>query len=29
MLEAAEAGPVDDRDFVACVRESLPYAWQT
>ncbi|MEV0939235.1 SCO5389 family protein [Micromonospora wenchangensis] len=29
LLEAAEAGPVDDRDFVACVRESLPYAWQT
>jgi hypothetical protein len=27
LLERAEAGPVDDVDFVACVRESLPYAW--
>jgi hypothetical protein len=27
LLERAEAGPVDDADFVACVRESLPYAW--
>jgi len=27
LLERAEAGPVDDSDFVACVRDSLPYAW--
>ncbi|MFC3502590.1 SCO5389 family protein [Micromonospora krabiensis] len=29
LLDAAERGPVDDADFVACVRDSLPYAWQT
>ncbi|WP_422742625.1 SCO5389 family protein [Micromonospora sp. WMMD754] len=29
LLQAAEAGPVDDADFVACVRDSLPYAWET
>ncbi|WP_426505536.1 SCO5389 family protein [Dactylosporangium sp. McL0621] len=28
LLERAEAGPVDDAEFVACVRNSLPYAWQ-
>jgi hypothetical protein len=28
LLERAEAGPVDDAEFVVCVRESLPYAWQ-
>ncbi|MER7458859.1 SCO5389 family protein [Micromonospora sp. NPDC126480] len=28
LLEAAESGPVDDEAFVACVRDSLPYAWQ-
>jgi len=27
LLERAEVGPVDDADFVACVRDSLPYAW--
>jgi hypothetical protein len=27
LLERAESGPIDDADFVACVRESLPYAW--
>jgi hypothetical protein len=27
LLERAEAGPVDDGEFVACVRDSLPYAW--
>ena len=27
LLERAEAGPVDDAEFVACVRQSLPYAW--
>ncbi|MFE9655569.1 SCO5389 family protein [Micromonospora sp. NPDC006431] len=29
LLEAAETGPVDDDAFVACVRDSLPYAWDT
>ncbi|MER5458583.1 SCO5389 family protein [Micromonospora sp. NPDC002389] len=29
LLRAAESGPVGDEEFVACVRESLPYAWQT
>ncbi|MEH1015476.1 SCO5389 family protein [Micromonospora sp. CPCC 206060] len=29
LLEAAERGPVDDAEFVACIRDSLPYAWQT
>ncbi|RIV40219.1 SCO5389 family protein [Micromonospora radicis] len=29
LLRAAESGPVADDEFVACVRESLPYAWQT
>ena len=28
MLERAEAGSVDDAEFVAVVRDSLPYAWQ-
>jgi uncharacterized protein len=28
LLERAEAGPVDEAEFVACVRDSLPYAWQ-
>lgn len=28
LLDRAERGPVDDAEFVACVRESLPYAWQ-
>jgi hypothetical protein len=27
LLERAEAGEVPDAQFVACVRESLPYAW--
>ena len=27
LLERAEAGQVPDEQFVACVRESLPYAW--
>jgi hypothetical protein len=27
LLERAEAGVLDDAEFVACVRESLPYAW--
>jgi hypothetical protein len=27
LLERAERGEVDDAEFVACVRESLPYAW--
>ncbi|WP_223884349.1 SCO5389 family protein [Micromonospora craniellae] len=29
LMRAAESGPVGDEEFVACVRESLPYAWQT
>ncbi|WP_433532843.1 SCO5389 family protein [Micromonospora sp. CA-263727] len=29
LLRAAESGSVDDEEFVTCVRESLPYAWQT
>jgi hypothetical protein len=28
LLDRAERGEVDDADFVACVRDSLPYAWQ-
>ncbi|XVQ11514.1 SCO5389 family protein [Spirillospora sp. CA-255316] len=28
LLEQARAGEVDDEAFVACVRDSLPYAWQ-
>lgn len=28
LLERAEAGTVEDAEFVACVRDSLPYAWQ-
>src|SRR2546423_10006609 len=29
LLERAERGEVDDAAFVACVRDSLPYAWTT
>ncbi|MER7889785.1 SCO5389 family protein [Micromonospora sp. NPDC048909] len=29
LLEAADRGPIDDADFAACVRDSLPYAWST
>lgn len=28
LLERAESGTVTDAEFVACVRDSLPYAWQ-
>ncbi|MFG2103352.1 SCO5389 family protein [Micromonospora echinaurantiaca] len=28
LLDAAERGPVDDAEFVACVRDSLPYAFE-
>ncbi|MFF5987622.1 SCO5389 family protein [Prauserella flavalba] len=28
LLDRAERGEVNDAEFVACVRESLPYAWQ-
>ncbi|GAA3052329.1 SCO5389 family protein [Actinokineospora globicatena] len=28
LLARAEAGAVDDADFVAVVRDSLPYAWE-
>ncbi|GIH98144.1 SCO5389 family protein [Planobispora takensis] len=27
LLDRAKAGEVDDAAFVACVRDSLPYAW--
>jgi hypothetical protein len=27
LLERAEAGDITDEEFVACVRDSLPYAW--
>jgi hypothetical protein len=27
LLERAEAGEVDEAEFVTCVRDSLPYAW--
>jgi hypothetical protein len=29
LLERAEQGEIDGRDFVECVRTSLPYAWDT
>ena len=29
LLARAERGDVDDAAFVACVRDSLPYAWHT
>jgi hypothetical protein len=28
LLAVAERGAVSDAEFVACVRESLPYAWE-
>lgn len=28
LLERAERGEVTDAEFVACVRDSLPYAWK-
>lgn len=28
MIDAAERGEIDDAEFVAVVRDSLPYAWQ-
>jgi hypothetical protein len=28
LVAAAERGRIDEEAFVACVRESLPYAWQ-
>lgn len=28
LLARAERGPVEDADFIDCVRVSLPYAWQ-
>ncbi len=27
LLERAETGDVDDAEFIDCVRQSLPYAW--
>jgi hypothetical protein len=29
LLDQARAGEIDDAAFVACVRDSLPYAWAT
>ncbi|GAA4569756.1 SCO5389 family protein [Planotetraspora kaengkrachanensis] len=29
LLDQARAGEVDDAAFIACVRDSLPYAWTT
>lgn len=29
VLDQAEHGEVDDRAFIDCVRDSLPYAWAT
>lgn len=28
LIDAAHAGDIEDADFVAVVRDSLPYAWQ-
>jgi hypothetical protein len=28
LLDRAERGEVDDAEFIACVRDSLPYAWR-
>ncbi|WP_281282777.1 hypothetical protein [Nonomuraea terrae] len=27
LLDQAKAGDIDDAAFIACVRDSLPYAW--
>lgn len=27
LLAKAQQGPVSDDDFIACIRDSLPYAW--
>lgn len=27
LLEKARLGQIDDEDFVACIQQSLPYAW--
>jgi hypothetical protein len=27
LLEKAQQGPVDNEDFIACIQQSLPYAW--
>lgn len=29
LLEQAQHGPVDERAFVAAIRDSLPYVWET
>ena len=28
LLEKAQRGPVDNADFIACIKDSLPYAWE-
>ncbi|MBB6170325.1 hypothetical protein HNR23_000385 [Nocardiopsis mwathae] len=27
LLDKAQRGPIDDADFIDCIRTSLPYAW--
>jgi hypothetical protein len=27
LLEKAQRGPVSDEEFIACIRDSLPFAW--
>lgn len=27
LLDKAQQGPVENAEFIACIRESLPYAW--
>jgi uncharacterized protein len=27
LLEKAQQGPVSDEEFIACIRDSLPFAW--
>lgn len=27
LLEQARRGPIEDAEFIACIRDSLPYAW--
>lgn len=27
LLDKARQGPIEDADFIACIQESLPYAW--
>ncbi|WP_436492163.1 SCO5389 family protein [Actinokineospora sp. HUAS TT18] len=27
LVDKAQQGPITDQDFIACIQESLPYAW--